>query len=196
MRISYILRPNLNKQKWVLKMKKVLISVFLIVTLIEVACEKKQSEQTQTANKKQLVVDTAYSNFLPSVDGQKFNMLVLTIPIDKQPYPTPAYHHWNSDGTLIILVSGKNWKYNCCLQEHEMVEAALCIKDRIHLADIIAFDKQWKHIPGSGIEEPGADPKAPYHKEHMFALDMEHQMSDALGMNWITYNKEMEEAQQ
>jgi hypothetical protein len=39
--------------------------------------------------------------------------------------------------------------------------------------------------------EPGNNPKAPYHQEHMFASKVERMLANELGINWTAYDREV-----
>ncbi len=157
----------------------------------------KREKQIAEKKKTEIMVDTTFSKFFPTKKGNIFNMIVLTVPDNQQPYKTPGSYFWNEKGQLVIKVSEmNNWKYSYLVAIHEIVESQLCIEHGIPLTAIDSFDRQWHYIPGSSIEEPGADPRAPYHKEHMKSLEIEENMCKALGEQWIPYNKKMEEWQQ
>ena len=39
--------------------------------------------------------------------------------------------------------------------------------------------------------EPGNNPKAPYHQEHMFASKVERMLANELGVRWNAYDREV-----
>jgi hypothetical protein len=39
--------------------------------------------------------------------------------------------------------------------------------------------------------EPGDDPRAPYHKQHVFAENIERLLAAELGVDWSAYDKEV-----
>jgi hypothetical protein len=40
-------------------------------------------------------------------------------------------------------------------------------------------------------EKPGDDPRAPYHKQHVFAENIERLLAAELGVDWSAYDKEV-----
>lgn len=105
------------------------------------------------------------------------------------------------------LVGNKKKKYNqifvsklsspdleFLIAVHEMIEQYLCEKRGIKEKDISSFDvefeedrKKGKHTPE---DEPGDDKKAPYRREHFFAINIERQLAHELGVDWTDYEKE------
>jgi hypothetical protein len=49
------------------------------------------------------------------------------------------------------------------------------------------LDKFDKDFDGEG--EPGDDPTAPYHREHVFATKIERMLAEELGIDWDAYDK-------
>lgn len=158
-------------------------------------CKATQSNKS-IKNNEQVCVGTEITSLTPTKESWKFNVLLLTVPDSTQRY-SPGDYFWNRKNQLVIKVSEiKNWKYSYLVAFHELIETQLCIEHGITVEQIDAFDSAWVYVPGSGIEEPGADPRAPYHKEHVFALKMERLMAEELGVDWDTYNAAMEKMQQ
>lgn len=67
---------------------------------------------------------------------------------------------------------------------HELAEALLCHARGLTTAQVDAWDI---HGPGKDLHEPGDDPRAPYHTEHMAADDLEIQFAQALGFTADEY---------
>jgi hypothetical protein len=87
------------------------------------------------------------------------------------------------DEWLMIQVADlQNWKHEILVALHEFIECALVINKGISIREIDHFD-----ITFDGEGEPGDDPKSPYHREHLFATEMEKQMAERLGVDWDDY---------
>ena len=116
---------------------------------------------------------------------------VVIVPQSKQRYPTVGDWIFNKDRSLSIRVSDmKNKNYEFMVAIHEAVEAWLCHRRGISEESVTAFDKSEY---GLSLEDPGADPKAPYHKEHMLALKIERMICDELGHDWEKYEQALAE---
>jgi hypothetical protein len=59
-------------------------------------------------------------------------------------------------------------------------------------AAVDRFDQAYepRRKPGDD-SEPGDDPKAPYHREHMFASKVERMLANHLNVNWGAYDREV-----
>jgi hypothetical protein len=64
----------------------------------------------------------------------------------------------------------------------ELTEMFLCIDLGVSLQAIDRFDMKFK-----GAGEPGDDRKAPYHREHRFAVRIERLLARELRVEWATY---------
>jgi hypothetical protein len=64
----------------------------------------------------------------------------------------------------------------------------MCLKAGIPEPDIKAFDEEFEknRVPGN-TDEPGHDPRAPYHVEHVIAEEIEMLLAKKLGVNWQEY---------
>lgn len=111
------------------------------------------------------------------------------IPHTEQRYETCG-DWWFDGNTLNIRVSDMgNWKYNCLVALHEMIEVLLC-KDRgITTEEVDAFDINFeKNRPEGNTDEPGDDKNAPYRLEHFFATSLERLMAGELKVDWKEYD--------
>ncbi len=70
---------------------------------------------------------------------------------------------------------------------HELVEAILCLHRGIAPEAVDKFDQDFE-----GEGEPGDDPKAPYHREHVFATQVERMLADELGVDWDEYDRKVQ----
>lgn len=75
---------------------------------------------------------------------------------------------------------------------HEQIEAYLCYKRGISEQAVSDFDIAFEAVRApENTDEPGNDPLAPYHKEHLFASEIERQLAKELGVNWEEYDAEV-----
>lgn len=85
--------------------------------------------------------------------------------------------------TLKITVSYLgNRNLEALVAVHELVEAILCLHRGVMPEAVDKFDKDF-----DGEGEPGDDPKAPYHREHVFATEVERMLAKELGVDWDAY---------
>lgn len=118
---------------------------------------------------------------------------MLTIHIEviehnKQRYPTVGDWWIDADGAFQIRVSSMdNWKMELLVAMHELIEQSLCQHRHIPEEAVSAFD-----IAHLDSDEPGNIPDAPYHKEHVFATQLEKQLSDELGIDWDEYETKVQ----
>lgn len=107
---------------------------------------------------------------------------IRTIPHKKQRYDTCG-DYFKSKDTIQFRISKTNADYEFLVMIHELVEWYLTQKRGITIKEIDNFDL---HYVG---DDPGADPDAPYHKEHMFATFIEQVLADELGIDWWKYDQ-------
>ena len=118
------------------------------------------------------------------------NVQMSVIPHQQQRYDTAG--DWlldvNTD-TLVINVSFLgDWKMEACLGIHEYIEAIRCMADRVDQNLVDQWDLNFK-----GKGEPGDDPNAPYHKQHVQASIVERTLARQLGVDWSKYEQKLEE---
>jgi hypothetical protein len=90
--------------------------------------------------------------------------------------------------TLLVLASELgDPKMEACLLIHELIEALLCKFSGVTQKEVVEFD-----IKFEGDGEPGANPKAPYHAQHMAAEAIEKYVADILKVDWESYGKKIE----
>jgi hypothetical protein len=79
---------------------------------------------------------------------------------------------------------------------HEIIECIACLFGGVSESDITTFDVQWEADYAAGliegdIHEPGEDPRSPYHREHVFAENIEWAFALLLGVRWVEYEAEV-----
>ena len=96
------------------------------------------------------------------------------------------------DGLHIFVSRMSDQRYEFLVGMHEAIEAYLCKQAGISQVAVDRFDRAYERRRKPGDErEPGDNPKAPYHKEHMFASRVERMLADQLGVNWGAYDREV-----
>ena|ERR1039458_6371159 len=112
---------------------------------------------------------------------------VNVIPQSKQRYCTVGDWVFDIFGNLQMRISDMgNPDYEFMVAIHEACEAWLCRKRGISEESVTAFDTSEY---GLTLEDPGSDPKAPYHKEHMMALEIEKILCKEMGLDWDKYEQ-------
>jgi hypothetical protein len=101
-------------------------------------------------------------------DGVK-NITIKFIPASKQRYDTAGDYWFDKRGGIQVRIS----KFRARRDEilvliHELTEMLLCLEHGVSFAAIDRFDMAFK-----GDGEPGDDPKAPYCRQHRFAMRIE-----------------------
>ena len=103
------------------------------------------------------------------------------IPHQDQRYDTLG-DYWVEGDTWHIRTSDMgDWRYNFSVLLHEFIELALMTHKGIKEEDVLAFDLA---VPANSpyADDPGFDPKAPYHVEHVFSDCVERLIAPHLGM--------------
>ena len=111
-----------------------------------------------------------------------------SIPHHKQRYNTCGDWYEDLEGTQLRVSEMSSVDREFLLAFHELVECALCRKAGISDSAVDEFDKG----PGAELDDPGCDPRAPYHRQHMIALGLEMVMAQLLDVPWTDYERELE----
>ena len=112
--------------------------------------------------------------------------------VDHQRYPTAGDWQLKPDGLHILVSRMSDQRYEFLVGMHEAIEAYLCKQAGISQVAVDRFDRAYERRRKPGDDsEPGEDPNAPYHKEHMFASRVERMLADQLGVNWRAYDREV-----
>jgi hypothetical protein len=114
------------------------------------------------------------------------NVQVEVVSLADQRYPTMGdwvFENTPSGERLVILVSDTgDARMNWLIALHEQIEAMLCVEASIDEPDVAAFD-----MGHPELDDPGNDPRAPYHREHVFAESIERLVAQMLGVEWADY---------
>ena len=90
--------------------------------------------------------------------------------------------------TLHIRVSMLKAREMWLVAVHELIEALLCDYAGVSMADVDAFDTEFK-----GEGEPGDDINAPYYRQHQIATGIERMLAAELGVAWREYEEHINE---
>jgi hypothetical protein len=121
------------------------------------------------------------------------HIVIETIDHSKQRYPTVGDWQIDKAGNLHITVSKmSDQRYEFLIGMHEAIEAYLAIHAGVSPEAVDKFDRAYeaKRKPGDD-SEPGDDPRAPYHREHVFATKVERLLAHELGVDWSAYGREV-----
>jgi hypothetical protein len=115
------------------------------------------------------------------------NVHVKIIPHKKQRYDTVGDWWFDKKGDLQIRVSRmKDRRYEQLVSLHEQVEALLCDEEGITEEEVTAFD-----IGFLGVGEPGNQTNCPYALQHKIATQFERTLAIELGVDWNSYEQEI-----
>lgn len=94
-------------------------------------------------------------------------------------------YYRTADGHLYIFVSDlADERHTLLVALHEMVEEAVTRHRGIAEPDILAFD-----LAHPELDDPGMDPRAPYHREHLLATGVEMIVAGELEVDWTAYGE-------
>ena len=118
--------------------------------------------------------------------------MMVSVPHQSQRYETVGDYQ-DAHGTTLITVSEmSDARYEQLVAVHELIEQLLVTHRGIELSAIDHFDQEFEKARQIGDDrEPGDQPEAPYHREHVFATNVERLLAAELGVDWDTYDKEV-----
>ncbi len=114
-------------------------------------------------------------------------ILVTTVPHAQQRYDTLGDWVFGSNTLAVTVSETGDPRMNVLIALHEIVEAMLCLERGIAEPDVAAFDQA-----NPQLDDPGSDPRAPYHREHVFAENIERLVAAELGVSWAAYGEACE----
>ncbi len=119
------------------------------------------------------------------------NILARFIESADQRYDTCGDYWEDALNISVRITQYRNPAYSYLVLIHELVEILLVKLRNIPFKSIDDFDFGF-------VEEgePGDDPKAPYHKEHMFATKIEKLVAEELGIDWDEYSRILDSKEQ
>ena len=108
---------------------------------------------------------------------------ITMIPGDRQaPAVARDWSFVGPEALEVRLPESDDWRYPAGRLIRALIEAFLCKAARVSREEIDAFDHGF-----TGDGEPGCDPNAPYHREHMLAELIERQFISNVGCEWRQY---------
>jgi hypothetical protein len=118
---------------------------------------------------------------------------IRTIPHSQQRYETCGDWFYGADASWQFRISDLgNWRIELAIAVHELVECALCRYAGISVLEIDDFDMAYEaQRAPDNYDEPGDDPKAPYHKQHCVATGIERIVVCMLGLAWKDYDSKI-----
>ena len=120
------------------------------------------------------------------------------IPHESQKYPTVGDYWYDKEGVLQVRVSDmQNDMYHKMIIIHELVEEAITNHLGITEQQITDFDLYYEERRKQGFvpefSEPGFDRNAPYRLAHTFATGVEMGISAMTGVDFLDYDKAVNE---
>lgn len=118
---------------------------------------------------------------------------IKSIPYKEQRYPTCG-DYWIESGTVQFRVNEfGNEDFEFLVSIHEQIEEHLTRRRGLKEPEILAFDLEWEKERENGKhsydEEPGHDLRAPYHREHVLAENIERMLCLEMGLSWAEYDQ-------
>lgn len=124
----------------------------------------------------------------PAPLGGLRRVVIEVISQDQQRYATAGDWFYDDEGVLHIKATQyPDPRYGWAVAFHELIEALTCTQAGITYQQVDEFDMG----VGADLDEPGHDPRAPYHRQHILAMAMERKLITHLGVDWDTYDKEV-----
>src|SRR3974390_2972338 len=118
-------------------------------------------------------------------------IIIETIPSNQHRYETAGDYYWDpvESETLHVKVSEDlPPPYMWLLISHELHEALMCLHQGVGFNEIDDFDTAFEDQRKPGNEdEPGDDPRAPYHLQHRRAEILERLFAEFLNIRWDDY---------
>jgi len=123
--------------------------------------------------------------------GRSLTVRIETIAHQDQRYDTCGDWWFTPDnGALEMRISALgDTRYEMLVAMHELTEALSCLFAGITTQQVDRFDLRWK--PHGLYDEPGDDPKAPYHHQHDAGIVVERFLAQQWGVDWQQYEEQM-----
>lgn len=108
------------------------------------------------------------------------------IPQSEERYDTCGDFFRDSDGTVHFRISRMGDPvHEQAVLIHELAEFFRCEKDGVTIEQV----DDWDMGEGKDLDEPGNDPRAPYHQQHVFATSIERAFIEGMGIAWDAYDR-------
>lgn len=117
-----------------------------------------------------------------------------TIPHAKHRFPTCGDYWDEGVHTEVRISSLPDPRMEFCVLMHELFEHFSTKMAGIdEETQILPFDLEYeRNRPDGDVSEPGDDPRAPYHIQHIMATEIEKLVAEKLGLLWDDYTKVIE----
>jgi len=120
-------------------------------------------------------------------------VVIKVIPHENHRMPTLGDWWIDEKGILQVRASDiGNWKSEMCLGMHEAAEGISCTAKGITAKEVDEFDEKFESEREQGLhaddDEPGEDPRAPYHDQHLFAEGIDTLFRGNLGVTHKEWN--------
>ena len=114
---------------------------------------------------------------------KQINMQIIPIGCMRDAYKD-GFDYWidERDVLQVRIAEFENPDFAWFWAIHEVLEALRCIKAGIPLEAIEAFDAEH-----TDHEDPGSIPEAPYHKQHMQSMTVQHILCEQDGYSYEEY---------
>jgi len=127
-----------------------------------------------------------------------FKIDAQTIKPGEQRFSTVG-DYWEVGDSLKVRVSDMgDFFCESLVLVHELVEYILLRKAGISETEVLGFDLLFEEEVKRGLhapeDEPGDDPRAPYHRQHEIATLIERMLCLFLGIEWDTYEAKANQA--
>lgn len=130
--------------------------------------------------------------------GAKVSIEYRVVGHGEQRYATVGDWEVGEEGMVIRVSEMGEGRYNLLVFIHELIEAMMCKEVGVGQGEVDEFDREYEEARAQDgrrlapcecgfYEEPGDDPHAPYHVQHMTATKCEKIIAKALGVEWEEY---------
>lgn len=121
---------------------------------------------------------------------------IKTIPHSQQRYDTVGDWFYEHNKWCFRISDMDDWRMELAVAVHELVECSLCRFAGITQVEVDDFDMAYEATRDpNNYDEPGDDPRAPYHRQHCVATGVERIVVCMLGLNWKEYEVKVESLQ-
>lgn len=115
------------------------------------------------------------------------DITIRTIPHSEQRYETVGDWFFDDGGLQIRVSDTGSWRSNMAVAVHELIEVLGCQSAGITQEEVDQFD-----MGHPGLDEPGDDPAAPYHRQHTTASDCERMVVMMLDLEWEAHEENVD----